>query len=238
LAVDSDRGTWTRIKSHLEKKGYNLVIGCSAEDGFSLIEQKNIKLVLVDTNLPDADYLDFIKQIKAEHFLPIIVIGRQDHDETDRILGLEMGADDYLCKPFDVKELAARIKANLRLVRRIETKKEKELESESANIIHFGHWYLDLNRHELLDEEQNPLNMTAGEIEMLTALARSPRQTLTRDQLFDITRERDYEGFDRAVDVQISRIRQKIGDDKRDEPFIKTVRGVGYMLDTETEVIE
>lgn len=237
LAVDDDEKTQTVVKDFLEKEGYSFVGERYGHNFIDIFERIQPDLILLDVQLPDEDGISLINQIRSRTSSPILIISEKK-DFMDKVIGLEVGADDYIGKPYELRELAARIKANLRLVKKVEKATIAETKSEQASIIHFGDWYLDLNRHELLDEEKKPLDMTSGEIEMLTAFVRSPRKALTRDQLFDLTRDRDYEGFDRAVDVQVSRIRQKIGDDKRENPFIKTVRGVGYMLDAETKVIE
>ncbi|MFP4387304.1 MAG: response regulator [Alphaproteobacteria bacterium] len=237
LALDNDEKTQTEVKNYLEKQGYIFIGKRYGEDFIKIFERIHPDLILLDIQLPDKDGISLITQIRSRTSSPILVISEKK-TMMDKVVGLEVGADDYIGKPFEMRELAARIKAHLRLVKKVEQDVIADQENEGAKIIHFGHWYLDLNRHELLDENKKALDMTPGEIEMLTALTKSPRKALTHDQLFDLTRERDYEGFDRAVDVQISRIRQKIGDDKRKKPFIKTVRGIGYMLDTQTQIIE
>lgn len=237
LAFDDDEKTQTVVKDFLEDQGYAFVGKRYGENFINIFERVQPDLILLDVQLPDEDGLSIINQIRSRTSSPILVISEKK-TAMDQIIGLEIGADDYIGKPYEMRELAARIKSNLRLVKKVEQEATADVASEEAKVIHFGQWYLDLNRHEFLDENKQPLNMTTGEIEMLTAFVKSPRRALTRDQLFDLTRERDYEGFDRAVDVQISRIRQKIGDDKRDKPFIKTVRGVGYMLDAKTSVID
>jgi len=237
LAVDDDEKTQTVLKDFLEEQGYVFIGERFGENFISVFERVQPDIIIIDVQLHDEDGISLINQVRSRTASPILAISEKK-SSTDKVIGLEVGADDYIGKPYELRELAARIKANLRLVKKVEKEIEAESQSEQASVIQFGEWYLDLKRHELLDENKKPLDMTQGEIEMLTAFVRTPRKALSRDQLFDMTRERDYEGFDRAVDVQISRIRQKIGDDKRDKPFIKTVRGIGYMLDAETKIIE
>jgi two-component system OmpR family response regulator len=237
LAVDNDESTQTVLKEYLEREGYRVVCERYGKGFIDILNRTLPDLILLDVVLPDEDGISLINQIRARTASPIIVISKKKNT-MDKVVGLEMGANDYVGKPYEIRELAARIKAHLRLVKNVEKEVIAAIQNEKAKIIHFGHWHLDLNRYELLDKNKEPLDITSGEIEMLKAFTASPHKVLTRNQLFDQTRGRDYEGYDRAVDVQISRLRQKLGDDKREKPFIKTIRGVGYMLDTDTTIIE
>ncbi len=237
LAVDDDESTQTVLKEYLEREGYSVICERNGKGFVDIFNRVQPDLILLDVILPDEDGISLINQIRSYTASPIIVISKKQNT-TDKIVGLEMGANDYIGKPYKIEELAARIKAHLRSVKNIEEEIITMMKNHEGKIIRFGHWYLDLNRYELLDKNRKPLDMTAGEIEMLKAFTAAPHKVLTRDYLFDHTRGRDYEGYDRAVDVQISRLRQKLGDDKREKPFIKTIRGVGYMLDANTSIIE
>jgi len=239
LVVDNDKETRTSLRDYLEREGYCVVTEKYGQNIMEAFERTHPDLILLDVVLPDEDGVSLINKIRAKTAAPILVISDKA-DTVDKVIGLEMGADDYIEKPYEMRELAARIKANLRQVRNVEKHLEQDAENDNAQIaiFKFGNWTLDLNRFEFLDEKGRALDMTHGEMEMLKAFALSPRKALSRDQLFDITRGRDYEGFDRAVDVQISRIRQKIGDTERTNPYIRTVRGVGYMLDTDVKTIK
>lgn len=240
LAIGADFDIWLSIKGHMDNSGYDLRVSASMQEASKYLTIEEVSLVLIDSTVSDADHLDIVRQIKNNYLIPVIIIDDQQHSENECVLGLEIGADDYISKPVNIREVIARIKANIRLVKNVTEKSNQEKESEysGAKVIQFDKWYLDLNRHELLDKNKEPVDMTSGEIALLTALVKDPRKALDRDKLFDITRGRDYEGFDRAIDVQISRIRQKLQDDKRDKPIIKTVRGIGYMLDSDTVIIE
>ncbi|WP_305906481.1 response regulator transcription factor [Methylomarinum sp. Ch1-1] len=237
LIVDNDERTQTVVSDFLVREGYIVITARYDQNVLDEFERVHPDLILLDVVLPNEDGIALINQIRSRTVCPILVISEKNNT-MDKIIGLEMGADDYMGKPFEMRELYARIKANLRLVNSVEKEAVSRRQNETATILHFGQWYLDLQRHEFLDENKKPMDMTPGEIEMLKAFAMSPRKALSRDKLFDLTRERDYEGFDRAVDVQISRIRKKIGDDHREQPYIKTIRGIGYMLDAEITVIE
>lgn len=237
LLVDDDEKTQAEVIDYLQAEGYAIVVVRYGQKVLPEFERVCPDLILLDVVFQDEDGVSLINQIRSRTASPILVISEKK-DLMDKVVGLEMGADDYIEKPFEMRELLARIKANLRLVKAVEKQAQKESAQKKASILHFGHWYLDLERHELLNEERQPIDLTPGEIEMLKAFVMSPGKALSRDHLFDLTRERGYEGFDRAVDVQISRIRKKIGDTNRDRPYIKTIRGVGYMLDAEITVIE
>jgi len=238
LAIDNDAETHTDVKDYLQREGYSVICESKgdglAQDSFDRVQPD---LVLLDVDLPDDDGFQLVSEIRRKTVAPIIIISKRS-EAMDRIIGLEMGADDYVSKPFEMRELAARIKANLRLVHKIEEENNSAHNSDGPAKIKFAEWVLDLERYALYDKDDNTIDMTAGEIELLKALALSPRKALSRDSLFDMTRGRDYEGFDRAVDVQISRLRHKLGDDGRDPPYIRTVRGVGYMLDADTQILE
>ena len=236
LLIDQDEQSHLQTRSYLEQQGYKVVGKRLADDCLDDIKAMGPDLILLDVQLPDRDGNDVIRDIRATTAAPIIVISEKD-DGFDKIIGLEMGADDYLGKPYEPRELLARIKSHLRLVRLVqENNAPSEIPPSKGSKIYFGNWCLDIERHELKDLEGDIIDVSAGEIELMIALASYPGRALSRDQLFDLTRERDYEGFDRAVDVQISRLRKKIGDDNADQPYIKTVRGVGYMLDAKTRV--
>lgn len=234
LVIDKDRSAWESIKAHLQAKGYNLCFTDDYDDSLAQLERDNIDLVLLDDQVRGVDYLELIKQLKSQYVVPVIVVGAAN-DEFARITGIEIGADDFLQKPFKLEELSARIKATLRLVKQVTEKVTIENESPEVKRIEFGRWILDLERHELRDSHGIQLDLTPGEMEMLTALVKSPRQALSREQLFIDTRGRDHNGFDRSVDVQISRLRQKLESDDQRGSLIRTVRGIGYMLDADTQ---
>lgn len=235
LAVDDDQATQTIVKDFLEEEGYRVVTSRHGAELTKALASSQPDLVLIDVVLPDKDGLTLILQIKEKRPIPIIVISDKD-STTDKIVGLEMGADDYLGKPFELRELSARIKANLRLVDMIEETTLGENNETRGDVIKFGNWYLDRKKVQLFDETNKNAGLTTGEFKLLEALVLSPNQVLSREQLFDLTREGDLTAFDRAIDIQIGRIRKKIGDKLNQQQYIKTVRGVGYMLMAETEV--
>jgi len=236
LAVDDDEATQTIVKNFLEEEGYRVVTSKNGAELIKVLNSTQPDLMLLDIILPDKDGLPLIQIVKDIKPIPIIVISDKD-STTDKVVGLEMGADDYLGKPFELVELSARIKANLRLVEMVEeTVLEEGTEAESADVIAFGKWRLDRKKMQLLDESNKPAGLTSGEFQLLETLVLSPNQVLSREQLFDMTREGELEAFDRAIDIQIGRIRKKLGNDPDAPKYIKTVRGIGYMLVAETKV--
>ena len=245
LAIDQEKDTWERVANHLESKGYRLLIACSLDQGLKHLDSEQVDLVLLHETLPNIDYLEAIRLIKARYVVPLVVIA-ESSNTVRTVTSLELGADDFISAPLKLDELSARIKANLRLVevvqqetaeRTLEENAGTGLAGEGIAAIQFDQWRLDLLRQQLLDQQENPIELTPGELKLLTALARAPRVALSRDRLLEETREGDAGGFDRSIDVQISRLRQKLGDSDRKQPLIRTVRSFGYMLDVDTDVI-
>lgn len=231
LAIDEDTATWRNIGNSLKNKGFDFHLAVSHEESLEKLEKLDIHLVLLDDSLPDVDFLEMIRDIKASRTLPLFVVSQRDNP-SDVITSIELGADDYIYKPVNVHELAARIKSQLKLLRDVRREVREEVEQQVLRGLAFGGFELDFHRHELRTREGDPVGLTSGELEILVALAKSAGKVLSREQLFIETRGRDSDSFDRAVDVQISRIRQKMnGNSDGDTDYIKTVRGVGYMLD-------
>lgn len=239
LAVDENPEAWAEIISCLSKSGYDLLVTDNAEKAFSLLQDGSFKLVIVDSDVPDIDYLELIRQIKSICALPLITVSG-DNDVINTVVALEVGADDFVGKPFETLELAARIKAHLRLVHDVEEKilenVEASAEKKDDHLISFGYWILDRNKMQVVrKKDRNPVDLTAGEYQLLEALVVSSGKVLSRERLFELTRHEKFEAYDRAVDTQIARIRKKLMDDSKNPKFIKTVRGTGYMLDIEAE---
>lgn len=190
--------------------------------------------MLLDEAVPDADYLDIIRHIESRYPVPIFVLSARS-SPVRKITSLELGAEDFITKPIDISELSARIKAQLKLINKIKTSMLNPEPEQTAGSLQFAHWTLDFNRHELRHSSDGTVDLTAGELDVLKALSLSAGRVLTREQLFNYTRGHSRDNFDRSVDVQISRIRQKLNDNGHQ--IIRTVRGVGYMLDIEIEKI-
>jgi len=183
-------------------------------------------LVLLDVGLPGEDGLSLARFLRERHDLPVIMISGAG-SPVDRIIGLEVGADDYLAKPFDPRELLARVKSVLRRYRHA----AEEAPTSDGGVC-LGRFRLDLQRRQLLDEQGGEIELTAMEFDLLQAFAQRPNRPLSRDQLLNLTQNRDWNPFDRSIDIRIARLRRKLEDDPEKPQIIRTLRGVGYMLVT------
>ena len=184
-------------------------------------------LVVLDVMMPGEDGLTLCRELRTTSTLPVIMLTALG-EETDRIVGLEMGADDYLPKPFNPRELLARIKAVLR--RSAPAAKPGDLETDGGAVLVFEGWRLDTLRRELHDPTGVLVSLSAGEYDLLATFATHPQRVLNRDQLLDWTKGREAVPFDRSIDVQLSRLRRKIETDPAEPSLIKTIRGGGYMM--------
>lgn len=227
LVVDDDREIRTLLDRFLTKHGYRV---STAEDGRAMrkiLADAAIDLIVLDLMMPGEDGLTLCRELRADSEIPVIMLTAMG-EETDRIIGLEMGADDYIAKPFNPRELVARIKA---VMRRAGDGGPRQAPVESGYTHYlFAGWRLDVGRHELTSPDQLVVLLSGGEFDLLLALVERPQRVLNRDQLLDLARGRSAVPFDRSVDVQISRLRKKIEPDPKNPEIIKTVRGGGYML--------
>lgn len=238
LVFDEDLEAWEKLRSQLEKIGYSLFVADSYEEGMDSLSQKQKPdLILVDSNT-NKDYIEIVRQVKEVTHAPVIVIHDQD-DSTEAIVSMELGADDFISKPFQIRELTARIKANLRLFKEAKEQALEELghekESGGQAVIHFGNWVLDRDKMQVLDLENQPIDFTHAEYELLEALVLSSGKVMSRERLFELTRHGEFEAYDRAIDILVARIRKKLGDCGDNPKFLKTVRGAGYMLDVDLQ---
>ncbi|SCA56946.1 Transcriptional regulatory protein OmpR [Candidatus Terasakiella magnetica] len=230
LVVDDDREIRDLVAKFL--KQHNLRV-TTAQDGREMkraIEDWAIDLVVLDVMMPGEDGLTLCRNLRASSNLPVIMLTAMGED-TDRIIGLEMGADDYIAKPFNPRELLARIKA---VLRRTGAMQEAPVD-ENVECFRFNGWEFKPDQRELLNEEAVLVSLSRGEFELLDTFVRHPNRVLNRDQLLDMARGREAIPFDRAIDVQVSRLRKKLKDDPKNPATIKTVRGGGYMFSAKVE---
>ncbi|MGQ9370919.1 response regulator [Azospirillum sp. ST 5-10] len=225
LVVDDDRDIRTLTAQFLTKHGYRVTAVRDGTEMMRTLETARIDLIVLDLMLPGEDGLSLCRRLRATSAIPIVMLTAMG-EETDRIVGLEMGADDYLAKPFSPRELLARVKAVLRRVNAPQTVGD----GEGAKVLRFEGWSLDLTRRELRSPDGVLVQLSAGEYDLLVAFAEHPQRVLNRDQLLDLARGRAAVPFDRSVDVQVSRLRRKIEPDPAEPALIKTVRGGGYMF--------
>lgn len=230
LVVDDAREIREPLTKYLQKNGYRALGAESAAAARKQMRAHAFDLVVLDVGLPDEDGFSFCRALREMGDTPVLFLTARA-DEVDRIVGIELGADDYVVKPFNPRELLARIGAILRRVHALPPAREP-----SSGRVRFGRWVLDRTRRELSDESSVGIALSSGEYRLLCALIERPNLTLTRDQLLDLTRGRDAAAFDRSVDNAILRLRRKIEADPREPKIIKTVWGGGYVFAAEPVV--
>lgn len=227
LLVDDERSIREPLAQYLTKQGFRVTQAGDAEGARSRLNAYDIDLAILDVMMPGEDGLSLCRHIRATSDTPVILLTAKS-EETDRIVGLEMGADDYVVKPFSPRELATRVKVVLR--RSANGMRQHAPESGSFA---FAGWVLKTGERALVDREGVSVPLSSGEYNLLHALVMRPRQVLTRDQLLDLTQGREAAAFDRAIDNQVSRLRKKIEADPSNPAIIKTVWGGGYTLAAE-----
>ena len=223
LMVDDDQEIGALVAESLGAQGFRVTL---AGDGVAMrraLAADGADLVIMDLMLPGEDGLSLLRSLRTTTRLPVIMLTAMGA-ETDRVVGLELGADDYLAKPFSMRELLARIRAVLRRA----TPEDKA--ASSANVLDFAGWCLDVSRRRLLSPDGVLAEMTSGEFDLLLVFLRHPHQVLSRDQLLDLARGRSAGPLDRTIDVQVGRLRRKLEQDPKAPEIIKTVRGGGYVL--------
>lgn len=228
LLVDDERSIREPLAQYLTKQGFRVTQVGDAEAARTRLGAYAIDLVILDIMMPGEDGLSLCRHIRATSETPVILLTART-EETDRIVGLEMGADDYVVKPFSPRELAARIRV---VLRRMAAGGARQHAPEAGSYA-FAGWVLKTGERNLVDREGVAVPLSTGEYNLLLALVTRPRQVLTRDQLLDLTQGREAQAFDRAVDNQISRLRKKIEVDPKAPELIKTVWGGGYTLAAE-----
>lgn len=231
LVVDDDREIRDLLSRFLERNQMRVTAARDGREARRAWNSGHYQMVVLDLMLPGESGLDIARWLRSQANVPIIMLTAMG-DETDRIIGLELGADDYVPKPFNPRELLARIRAVLR--RASET---QEQGSGEVRQINFAGWTLEIPRRRLLNPDGAEVPLTGGEYDLLLALLERANRVLTRDMLLDLLRGRQAGPFDRAIDVAVSRLRRKLEDDGRNAQLIKTVRGGGYVLATDVERI-
>jgi two-component system, OmpR family, response regulator len=231
LVVDDQPDICEMVKSYLEEEGFRVSTANDGEAMRRVMAQTPVALVLLDLILPGEDGLTLARRLRMESNVGIIILtGRGE--TVDRIIGLEMGADDYIAKPFSPRELIARAAAVLRRTQALPPR-QKPPEAER---IRFGDWTLDTGQRELIGSDGMATALSSGEFSLLRALLERPKIALTRNQLLDLTKGRDAELFDRSVDNHVSRLRKKLEPDPKNPRYIKTVWGGGYMFAVDPEL--
>jgi two-component system OmpR family response regulator len=224
LMVDDDPGIRDVVSDFLGKHGYTVSTAADAREMEQLLERNPVDLIVLDVMLPGEDGLAVCRRLASDEGAPPIIMLSAMGEDTDRIVGLELGADDYLPKPCNPRELLARVRAVLR-------RSEARASGGGVNAsCEFAGWALDLVRRELRSPQGVIVNLSSGEFSLLRVFVERPQRVLTRDQLLELARGPDSDAFDRAIDVQISRLRRKLDDGGGGQDLIRTIRNEGYMF--------
>jgi two-component system OmpR family response regulator len=227
LVIEDDQVVRSFMEEYLTSQGYRVFAIESGETLFDILADNDIDLAILDLMLPGDDGLELIKRIRAKSDLPIIIVTAKG-DVIERIVGLEIGADDYLPKPFEPRELLARMRSVLRRTQRSPAPAaEKE---QIRNVARFAGWRLDPQQRQFTSAENEKIDMTAAEFNLLSAFVNHPNHVLTREQLIDLSYGRSMCLFERSIDTLVARVRRKIEKDRHKPTLIKTVRSFGYVF--------
>jgi two-component system, OmpR family, response regulator len=236
LVVDDDREIRELVGNYLKKNGLRVSLAANGRQMRSFLEGSAVDLIVLDIMMPGDDGLKLCRELRVgKHKATPVLMLTARNDETDRIIGLEMGADDYLTKPFSARELLARINAVLRRTRMLPPNLQI---SESSRLLRFGQWRLDTSARHLLDEADTVVALSGAEYRLLRVFVDHPQRVLSREQLLNLTQGREADVFDRSIDLLVSRLRQRLLDDAREPACIKTVRSEGYVFSLPVQLIE
>ncbi len=234
LIVDDDRDLRDLLEQYLDRSGFAVTAAKNGREMRQALAERPTDLIVLDLMLPQEDGLKLCRDLRAtDPASPPILMLTARGDEADRILGLEMGADDYLAKPFAARELLARIKAILRRARALPANLRL---TETARGLRFGDWLLDTTQRHLVDAAGTMVALSGAEYRLLRVFLDYPQRVLNRDQLLTLTQGRETEPFDRSIDLLVSRLRQRLKDDAREPRYIKTVRNEGYVFAAPIEI--
>ena len=230
MVVDDDPQIGELLSDYLKQHGYRVTLARDGLDMRKKLKLARVDLVVLDIMMPGEDGLSICRKLREQAEDLLIIMLSAMGEETDRIVGLEVGADDYIAKPFSPRELLARIKTLERLTLGPLVEQRRKRQINRLPRFRFSNWILDQNKRQLLSAQEVAIPLSTGEYELLMAFLENPKRTLTRDQLLDITRGRQANPFDRTIDVQVARLRKKIEENPKDPALIITVRGGGYQL--------
>jgi DNA-binding response OmpR family regulator len=236
MIVDDDREIRELAGNFLKKNGLEVTFAADGRQMRALLESMTVDLIVLDIMMPGDDGLVLCRELRSGRHrrIPIVLLTARS-DDMDRVLGLEMGADDYLVKPFVARELLARIKAVLRRTRMLPPNFQV---TEPGRHIRFGDWRLDTTARHLLDDSDTVVSLSGAEYRLLRVFLDHPQRVLTRDQLLNLTQGRDADLYGRSIDLLVSRVRQRLREDAREPRYLKTVRSEGYVFAATVEVTE
>jgi two-component system OmpR family response regulator len=233
LVVDDDPQIRDLLSEYLSANGMRVSTASSGRESMKVLSEESIDLVILDLRLADEDGMSIARDLRDRLAIPVIMLTGV-RDEADRVMGLELGADDYVTKPFSPRELLARIRTVLRRVKSVPSAAGTRREIRAYR---FGDFELNLRTRRLKRQDGTSVNLTNGELNLLAALLAAPERILTRDQLIEASRVYDNEIYDRAIDIQVLRLRRKIEPDPAQPRYIVTERGVGYIFNAPVEVL-
>jgi two-component system, OmpR family, response regulator len=229
LVVDDDRDVRVALAEYLRRREFRVTVASGSREMDGMLATANPDLIVLDIMMPGEDGLSVCRRLQETNEIPIILLTALA-DHTDRIVGLELGADDYVTKPFDPRELVARVKSVLRRSRMLPRKQR-----QSRGLVRFDRWRFDFARKELLGDDEVVVRLSSGEHLLLVSMIEHAGLALTRDQLLELTRGREARVFDRSIDNQISRLRRKVEADSKNPRIIVTQWGGGYLFAAEIE---
>lgn len=234
LVIDDDAAIRELITDYLGENELRVTAVASGEDMMRALSEQAIDVIVLDLRLAGEDGMELAKKLRADSAIPIIMLTGKN-EEADRVMGLELGADDYITKPFSPRELLARVRAVLRRYKLVE--ELLPARDEQRRAYRFDGWELNLRTRRLTSPQRERIDLTNGEFSLLQAFCAAPRRILSRDQLLELSRLNRAEVYDRSIDVQILRLRRKIEPNPSQPEYIKTERGAGYMFDVPVEVL-
>jgi len=233
LVVDDDPQIRSLLDEYLTENGMRVSTAASGQDMMQILDDETIDLVILDLRLSDEDGMSLARSLRERLAVSVIMLTGV-RDEADRVMGLELGADDYVTKPFSPRELLARIRT---VLRRAKSAAAEAAPRREIRAYRFGGFELNLRTRRLKRQDGRSINLTNGELNLLAALLAAPERILTRDQLLEASRVYDNEVYDRAIDIQVLRLRRKIEEDPAHPRYIVTERGVGYVFSASVEVV-
>lgn len=228
LVVDDDPAMRSLITEYLTQHALRVTAVSDSREMNRVLGNDPVDVVVVDLNLGHEDGLEIVRSLPSKVDVPVIIISGDRLDEADKVIGLELGASDYITKPFGTREFLARIRAALRINSSLGRSKDKRS-------YRFAEWSLNLKQRRLISPSGEEIKLTASEFNLLVALLGKPREVLTREKLLSASRVHEEEVYDRSIDVLVLRLRRKLEEDPSEPQLIKTVRGIGYMLDTDVD---
>jgi len=233
LVVDDDPQIRTLLKDYFGENGMRVSVASNGQEMSRIINDEAIDLVILDLRLADEDGMAIARSLRDRLAIPLVMLTGV-RDEADRVMGLELGADDYVMKPFSPRELLARIRT---ILRRTKNSVADPVRRREIRAYRFGDFELNLRTRRLKRQDGRAVNLTNGEVNLLAALLAAPGRVLTRDQLLEASRVYDNEVYDRTIDIQVLRLRRKIEEDAAQPRYIVTERGVGYLFSAPVEVL-